>query len=229
MILWVALGALALAAVVLVVQHDAGTVLGMASEHFARLAALSALGLVVGAGLLWRMRGRVRESVAMAAVWMLIAAALVVGYAFRHDAETIYRRVMAELVPGMAIEVAGGQVAVARSSNGHFQVDAEVNGAAVTMLFDTGATTVVLTPDDAGRAGIDVARLTYSALISTANGQTTAAPVLLDRISVGSISVERVRAVVARPGSLPESLLGMSFLDRIPTWRVERDRLILGG
>ena len=229
MIPWIAIAVLALAAIVLVARDDAGTVLGLLNEDFARLAALSALTFVIGGALFWRLRGNPGGGIRMVAIWLALAAVLIIGYTFRHDAGTALTRVLGELVPGMAIEMEGGRVAVARAGNGHFVLDMRVNGAAMTMLFDTGASTVVLTPEDAARAGIDVGGLVYSAPVWTANGRTTAAPVLLDRVEIGSIAVERVRAVVARPGGLAESLLGMSFLDRIPTWRVERDRLILGG
>jgi len=229
MIFWIAIAGLAVAALVLVARHDAGTVLGFANAEFARIVALTALALVVGGGLLWRMRGNLAGLVRMAAIWIVIAALLVVGYSYRHDARMLVARVIGEIVPGLAIEMAPGEVAVARSGNGHFVVEAMVNGAPVTMLFDTGASMVVLTPADAARAGIDVAGLVYSAPVWTANGRTTAAPVMLDSLAVGSIAVARVRAVVAQPGGLRESLLGMSFLDRIGGWSVERDRLTFRG
>lgn len=229
MIYWIAIAGLALAALVLVARHDAGTVLGFANSEFARIIALVALAFVVGTGLLWRMRGNLTGLVRMAAIWIVIAALLVVGYSYRHDARMVVARVIGEIVPGLVVETAPGEVAVARSGNGHFVVDAVVNGAPVTMLFDTGASMVVLTPADAALAGIDIAGLAYSVPVWTANGRTTAAPVVLDSLAVGSITVSRVRAVVAQPGGLRESLLGMSFLDRIRGWSVERDRLTFRG
>jgi aspartyl protease family protein len=229
MIVWIAIAALAVGGLALVLTDDAGTVLGLGSGDFAQLVALGALAAVVGAAVFGRRSGRLPAQLKAAAVWLAIGAALVTAYAFRHDAEAVAQRVLAELVPGIAIEEGGGRVSVARSSNGHFLLDAEVNGASVRMLLDTGASTVVLTPKDAARVGIDISQLVFSAPVWTANGRTEAAPVLLDRVEIGSISLQRVRAMVTRPGALNESLLGMSFLERIPTWRVERDRLILGG
>ena len=229
MVFWIAILGLAVAAIVLVARHDAGTVMGFANEEFAQLVALSALALVIGSGLLWRVRGNLAGAFHMAAIWVVIAAILVIGYTYRHDAELVFVRVMGEIIPGRAIDVAPGEVGIARSGNGHFVVTASVNGASLDMLFDTGATTVVLTPEDAKSSGIELADLTFSQAVWTANGRTTAAPVLLERVQVGSIVVNRVRAVVARPGALRDSLLGMSFMDRIRSWSVTSDRLTLKG
>ncbi|HEX2725105.1 MAG TPA: TIGR02281 family clan AA aspartic protease, partial [Beijerinckiaceae bacterium] len=65
--------------------------------------------------------------------------------------------------------------------------------------------------------------------VATANGRTMAAPVTLDSISVGSITERRVRALVARPGVLRENLLGMTFLERLASYEVRGNRLILRG
>lgn len=229
MSVWIALVGLALAAIALAIRHDAGTVLGLLNEDFARIVALSALAIVIGSGLFWQMRGEPGSAMKMAAIWVAVAGVLVVGYTFRHDAHSVLARVVGELAPGMVVESGGATVAVMRAGDGHFFLSTQVNGASVRMLFDTGASTVVLTTEDARRAGIDPDGLVYSAPVWTANGRTTAAPVTLDVIDVGSISISQVRAVVARPGTLRASLLGMSLLDRLRSWRVERDRLILDG
>jgi len=93
------------------------------------------------------------------------------------------------------------------------------------MVLDTGASSVVLTPEAAKAAGLPLEVLSYSVTIETANGRARAAPVMLDRIAVGSILERSVPALVAQPGQLRVSLLGMSFLNRLEGWDVRNDRL----
>jgi aspartyl protease family protein len=71
--------------------------------------------------------------------------------------------------------------------------------------------------------------LEYTVNIDTANGRTKAAPVTLDRVAVGSLVERSVEALVAQPGQLKTSLLGMSFLNRLQSWQVSGDRLLLSG
>ena len=121
----------------------------------------------------------------------------------------------------------GGEVIVTRRLSGEFAVAGRVNGQRVTFLFDTGASVVVLTAADARRAGIDTSGLSFDVPVTTANGAAMAAEAGIDEIAVGPIVMHNVRALVARPGALEESLLGMSFLERLKSYTVERGRLIL--
>ncbi len=153
---------------------------------------------------------------------------LVVGYSYRFELREVADRVMAELVPGHVIS-RGRTVEVARAANGDFDVAAQINGARVPMVLDTGASSVVLTRDDAKAAGLPLEVLAYTTNIETANGRTLAAPVRLDRIAIGSLVERSVEALVAQPGQLKTSLLGMSFLNRLQSWEVRGDRLLLRG
>ncbi len=99
----------------------------------------------------------------------------------------------------------------------------------MTLMLDTGASTVVLKPADAVKAGIDVNNLSYSMAVRTANGTTYAAPVRLDKISIGPIVVQDVEALVAKPGNLNESLLGMSFLRRLRSFDFSGEYVTLRG
>jgi aspartyl protease family protein len=97
------------------------------------------------------------------------------------------------------------------------------------MMFDTGASRVVLRAEDAARLGFLMNSLIFSVRTSTANGTTMVAPITIDTISVGSITLHDVPAAVAKPGSLHVNLLGQSFLTRLREYRVEGDRLISEG
>ena len=106
-------------------------------------------------------------------------------------------------------------------------VKTEANGISLSMLVDTGASTVVLKPADAQRLGIDVDKLRYAVPVQTANGTTYAASVRLRNLAVGNIIVENVDALVAKPGALKDNLLGMSFLSRLRSYEFTRDYLTL--
>jgi aspartyl protease family protein len=97
------------------------------------------------------------------------------------------------------------------------------------MVLDTGASSVVLTPEAAKAAGLPLEMIRYSVNIETANGRTRAAPVTLDRITIGGIVERSVPALIAQPGQLKTSLLGMTFLNRLHGWEVRGDRLVMRG
>jgi len=106
---------------------------------------------------------------------------------------------------------------------------AAIDGTTLGFLVDTGASTVVLKPADAEKAGVDVAALKFTVEVQTANGTTFAAPVRLKSISIGPILITDVEALVAKPGNLKENLLGISFLKRLRSYEVSGDFLTLRG
>jgi aspartyl protease family protein len=97
------------------------------------------------------------------------------------------------------------------------------------MVLDTGASAVVLTQDAAKAAGLPLEVLNYSVSVDTANGRARAAPVTLDRLSIGDITERSVPALVAQAGQLRTSLLGMTFLNRLESWEVRGDKLMMRG
>lgn len=171
-------------------------------------------------------RVRMPEVIRAAGFWLLALGMLVVLYAYRGPIENVGREMASVLMPGIAV-TKGDEVVVRRAWQGQFVVNGTVDGAPVDFIFDTGASTVVLSARDAMRAGFDPAALDYRIPVMTASGMTRVAPVRLGEVSVGGITVPRVRAAVARPGDLEQSLLGMTFLDRLSGYDVRRDRLVL--
>lgn len=172
-------------------------------------------------------RPSVSTAVRAVVFWGALFVGLLAFYAFRHDIETVGREIVAVLVPGQAVVTDGGEVVFRRMRGGHFLLDGEVNGHTVEFLFDTGASTVVLTPEDAAAAGIPVKLLNYSLPVVTANGTSYVAPTRISELTVGPIRVTNVRAAVAPRGTLTMSLLGNTFLDRLNGYQVTRDRLVL--
>lgn len=116
--------------------------------------------------------------------------------------------------------------AVARSGDGHYWAQADIDGQPIRFLVDTGATNVVLTRADARRLGIDPDVLTYDRPVMTAEGRTEAAAVVLDHLSIAGARVNRVEALVIGDG-LETSLLGMSYLGRLSRFEATPTALIL--
>ncbi len=116
--------------------------------------------------------------------------------------------------------------AIAKSSDGHFWANGDVNGSQVRFLVDTGATAVALTPADARRLGYDLHGLNYGYRVVTATGQTRAAAVRLASVTVAGARLENVDALVIEKG-LDTSLLGMTYLGRLASFQATRQSLIL--
>jgi aspartyl protease family protein len=197
------------------------------NEH--DLASLITSGIwaaVVGGAVMVIFRNQLSKALTAALVWAAIAVALLVGYTYRSDLRAIADRVMAEVVPGWVAQK-GNVVEIARGRAGDFSVRAQVNGARVSMMLDSGASAVVLTQEAAKAAGLPLEVLQYTTNVDTANGRTRAAPVTLDRITIGDIVERSVPALIAQPGTLRTNLLGMSFLNRLESWEVRGDQLLL--
>jgi aspartyl protease family protein len=115
-------------------------------------------------------------------------------------------------------------VELERAPDSHFYADAQVNGASVRFIVDTGATSVVLTQADAQRAGLLGGE--YSARGKTANGEVRLMPITIERLGLGPLTAEHVPAMVAEHG-LEVSLLGQSYLQRVQTVAIQGDRMVL--
>ena len=230
---WLALFILAFAAILLVAD-ESGMIAGLDATTFGYVAFFLALIVFIGGGMLGSYRGRAGEMARDAVVWLALGFGLVAVYAYKDELMPIAARVVGELLPGSAMTVeqsSGGltEVRIRKRLDGHFTANVEVNGAAISMIVDTGASTIVLRPEDAKRAGIDTSRLTYRVPVLTANGRTLAARVRLDGVAIGPLDRTKVDALVAQPGALTQSLLGMSFLSRLRSYEFSSDFLTLRG
>jgi len=97
------------------------------------------------------------------------------------------------------------------------------------MVVDTGATSVVLTYETAKAVGLPLELLEYNVDVQTASGQTKAARLWLDRVAIGKLVERSVPALVVPRGQMKTNLLGMSFLDRLESWGVQADKVMLHG
>jgi aspartyl protease family protein len=117
------------------------------------------------------------------------------------------------------------RVTLTANHYGHFVVQAEINGAKVELLTDTGATYVALNYDTAIKLGFDPKKLDFSSRSSTANGIARVAPVDLEQVRIGSIMLKDVKAVIAEPGKMTQNLLGMSFIRRLSGFELSGELL----
>jgi aspartyl protease family protein len=112
-------------------------------------------------------------------------------------------------------------------NNGHFVTTAGINNRAVEVLVDTGASVVALSYEDAEKVGLKPRNLTFDVGVSTANGVTKAARVMLREVEIDNVRVSDVQGLVMPKGAMRGTLLGMSFLSRLQSFSVEDGRLIL--
>jgi aspartyl protease family protein len=134
----------------------------------------------------------------------------------------------AKVEPRPALNSGARQIALAADPRGHFFVDAVVNGRQISFMVDTGATSVALTEATARRLNIRPTAADYAkARTGTANGVIGVAPVILDRVRIGPISVSNVQAMVVPGEALQTNLLGMSFLKELRRFEARGDQLVL--
>ncbi|MEO1612527.1 MAG: TIGR02281 family clan AA aspartic protease [Pseudomonadota bacterium] len=172
-------------------------------------------------------RVRALPLVKIGLAWAAIFSAMVIGYAERETIRSVWAGFRGEIAPTIAVARAEGEVELRKAWDGHFRAVARVNGANVGMLIDTGASIVLLSHEDAIAVGLNPDRLKYDLPVTTANGRSFVAPVMLETITIGAVGLDNVRGAVAKEGAVHSSLLGMSFLGRLQETSFRRDRLIL--
>ena len=121
----------------------------------------------------------------------------------------------------------GRKVRLTADPTGHFLGDFKLNGRSVNAMVDTGATVVAINLSTARRIGINLKPADFRYAVSTANGNARAAGVIIDRLQIGRIAVDKVQAVVLDDEALSGTLIGMSFLKQLSKFQVEDGSLLL--
>ena len=190
----------------------------MIGDDYMRLAYLVVLLVALGGFLVTDFRNRPGQTSRQALAWVLIFVAVIAAAGLWGD-------VRDRVAPRQ--EIAGdGRIEIPASADGHYHLNADLNGTTVRFVVDTGASTIALGRRDARRIGIDLDGLVYAGEAQTANGSVKTALVVIDRIKIGDIVDDDVPAVVIG-GDLDQSLLGMSYLRRFARVGIEGDRLVL--
>ena len=123
-------------------------------------------------------------------------------------------------------KVAGKELRVKMAQDGHFWVTASVNGVETRMLIDSGATVTAISTQTAHAARVETGKGIAPVMLRTANGSTPAEIGAIDELRVGNIVARNLRVVTA-PGLGSLDVLGMNFLSKLDSWRVEGRTLIL--
>ncbi len=180
---------------------------------------LIVLGAMVAGWFFMQTRQGLNRTLQYAAVWGMIFVGGAAGVGLWQDISRDASR------PQLSQSQAG-QIIVPRARDGHYYLQLNINDAAINFVVDTGATAMVLTQDDAERAGIDLETLNYLGRANTANGEVRTAFVTLDTVTLGDITDRGVSAVV-NEGEMKGSLLGMGYLQKWGRIEIAGGELIL--
>lgn len=189
------------------------------SHDTARLFYLGGLILLLAGGLYRLYRGRMGEAARNALIWGLIFFGVVLAYGLRGQ-------FFDALDDDRPVTLSDSRIALERGGDGHFHAIAEINGAPIRFLIDTGASELVLSRRDAETAGVNPDDLVFSVPSRTANGLIQSAWTRLGSVTLGPFSDHGVRALV-NGGELRGSLMGMGYLSRFGRVSIEGDRMIL--
>ena len=159
------------------------------------------------------------------AVWTGIGLILFVVISHRHELSRVFARVGDQLGLGSQ-RVEGETVRIRMSPDGHFWARATLNGVPRRMLIDSGATITAISEQTAQAAGIETGGAGFPVVIQTANGSVAAQRARIERVALGPLRTENLGVVVA-PSFGNLDVLGMNFLSRLGSWRVENNTLIL--
>lgn len=225
--IFIGIALLVAAGLALAVNSDVGALVGLTQQQTGYVLPLLLVLILVAGGAFARRRPAA-ELIGALVLWLGIFGLALTGYAYRGEIMSVATRVYGELSPGQPIlDGPSGQVGFRRGMGGHFEVVAKINGAAIPLIFDTGASAMVLNQEDARKAGLKPENLRYETAVSTANGTGKAAVVRLAAVDVGGIVRHNIRAYVTRDGALDTSLLGMTYLETLSRYAVTRDSLEL--
>ncbi|HEY0313971.1 MAG TPA: TIGR02281 family clan AA aspartic protease [Allosphingosinicella sp.] len=123
-------------------------------------------------------------------------------------------------------EVVGKEVRIRMAQNGHFFANVSVNGVPRRMLIDSGATVTALSTATAAEAGLKSDIDPVPVIIQTANGAVPAKTASVPELRIGTVVARNLKVVVS-PAFGDMDVLGMNFLSKLASWRVEGKTLIL--
>lgn len=157
---------------------------------------------------------------------MATASSLSVAWWLTHHEPRAAAAAVPEPVRVASATASGPPALIPRSADGHYWAEADIEGRAIRVLVDTGASVVALTRDDALRLGLRLVPADFTRTVETASGPVMAAAVELDHVAVAGARIENVSALVVEDG-LPHSLLGMSYLGRLSAFEARPTGLTL--
>ena len=181
---------------------------------------LMAMMLVLGA--LINRREPLAKLLVMGLAWIAIFGGGFVLFTFRDDLSFIAQRLKTEAT-GEPM-VAGSEVRIPMAVDGHFWVDAKINGMPVKFLVDSGATVTTIDRASAMRVGA-LASDTRDQVVRTGNGFIKVARGTAQQLQVATIERDNIRLHIVDGDDM--NVLGMNFLSTLTRWSVEGRWLIL--
>lgn len=157
--------------------------------------------------------------------WIAIFAVVYGLFLYRQDIAAIWERARSDLMGGSQQAVSGSAMEL-RRIDGHFVAEASINGRPVEFLVDSGASVTTISPETARAIGLNVERSGFPIVVQTANGLANSWPMGRHSIAVGSIVVSDVDLHMSEQAG-STNLLGMNWLNRLSSWEVSGDRMIL--
>jgi aspartyl protease family protein len=127
-------------------------------------------------------------------------------------------------LPAQLVE--GGETRVRRAPDGHYWLRAEINGHPANFLVDTGATLTAISSETAAAAGVEPRASGLPVRMQTANGTVAADITTIDELRFGNVVARGLDAVIA-PGLGPTNVIGMNFISRLASVRMEGETMIL--
>lgn len=184
-----------------------------------------AILLAVGAGMLAATRPRLGQAMRNTAYLGLVAALLLTvaglaGHNSRSDAALMLDRTR-------PAEIVGKETIIAMRADGHFWVEAQLNGTPVEFLIDTGATYTGVSRRVAERVGLRPDENDAGVILETANGPIVARMAEADSLRFGGIEANALPVAIGPDGEVDTNVIGMNLLSQLGAWRVEDNRLIL--
>jgi aspartyl protease family protein len=181
---------------------------------------------LASSGLLFVRQFNLKQTLRNVLIWVAAGGVLLIGFSFQNELKDLGLRLRSNLVPGYPLQTGYHELTVSEGQGGHFLVYGTINGARIAFLIDTGATDIVLAPEDAKRLGIDLDRLSFDRPFGSANGIGYGAKAVVASLGVGPIQFSDVEVSINR-SAMGTSLLGMAFLKRLKSYSVSGGKLIL--
>lgn len=198
----------------------------MENDNIMRIVYMLMIASFIGIFVVRSYFGKFKLAVSHISIWSIIFLITFVVFSYRDNFLSIRDNVMGELFPSDARTGADGEIIIHKSMNGHFYIDLEINNVDIKFMIDTGASRVVLSKRDAFRIGIDDSVLNFKNRVYTANGNIMVAPITISKIFIDGKEFRNISASV-NGGDMKISLLGMSFLNKLNSFTIEKNRLIM--
>ena len=186
---------------------------------------IAAILLAVTAGMVSAARPRVGQVMRNAAYLGLVAALLLtVAQLAGHNGRSEAALWLDRTRPA---EIVGKETVIAMRADGHFWVEARLNGEPVDFLIDTGATYTGVSNRVARRVGLRPNENDEGVLMDTANGTIVAQMASANSLRFGGIEANTLPVAIGPDGEVDTNVIGMNLLSQLASWRVEGSRLIL--